>query len=62
MTHILFCAEEPLPERERKPSVHARTSLRAKEKKARQNVEREIGEWTVEDRSIDLEEGEQTPH
>jgi hypothetical protein len=54
--------EEPLPERERKPSVHARTSLRAKEKKARQNVEREIGEWTVEDRSIDLEEGEQTPH
>lgn len=54
--------EEPLPERERKPSVHARTSLRAKEKKARQNVEREIGEWTVEDRAIDREEGEQTPH
>jgi hypothetical protein len=55
--------EEPLPERERKPSVHVmRTSLRAKDKKARQNVEREIGEWTVEDRAIDVEEGEQGPH
>jgi hypothetical protein len=39
-----------------------RTSLRAKDKKARQNVEREIGEWTVEDRAIDVEEGEQGPH
>jgi hypothetical protein len=54
---------ELLPERERKPSgLVVRTSLRAKEKKARQNVEREIGEWTVEDRVIEAEVGESGPH
>lgn len=42
---------------ERTPSHIVRSSLRAKDKKARANVERDIGEWTIDDATIEKEVG-----